>query len=247
MRRLLIRGMLCGLLAGLLGAAVGALLGDGPAADAIDFEASSAAAAGAAAEPELVSRTVQRTAGLLTGTVVFGGAVGGVFALAYGFAQGRLGQFRVRGTAAVVGLALFSALFLIPWLKYPANPPAVGDPETIQRRTALYLAMLLVAAVAVLVAAVGASRLRRRRGTWTRTGVLLPVVGALAIVVGAYAFLPPAEQPPAGFPTDVLQAFRIASVATHATIWATVTVLFSVLTERSLVLQDPEAGVLAPG
>jgi hypothetical protein len=36
----------------------------------------------------------------------------------------------------------FVSLFLVPFLKYPANPPSVGDPGTVTRRTMLYLLLV---------------------------------------------------------------------------------------------------------
>ena len=52
------------------------------------------------------------------------------------FPNGRPDDWRAAIAVAVTG---FAGVFLLPFLKYPANPPAVGDPDTIGRRTALYL------------------------------------------------------------------------------------------------------------
>ena len=41
---------------------------------------------------------------------------------------------------------------LVPQLKYPANPPSVGEPETIDVRTALYFEMMLIAVAALVLA-----------------------------------------------------------------------------------------------
>ena len=42
---------------------------------------------------------------------------------------------------AVVG---FAAVSLLPAVKIPSNPPAVGDPETVGRRTMLYAVVVLL-------------------------------------------------------------------------------------------------------
>jgi len=44
---------------------------------------------------------------------------------------------------ALLALAAFITIALVPMLKYPANPPAVGNPDTIGPRTGLYLSMLV--------------------------------------------------------------------------------------------------------
>ncbi|MGZ4520534.1 MAG: CbtA family protein, partial [Mycobacteriaceae bacterium] len=136
-RTLLIRGMLVGLLAGVLAFLIARALGEGPLSSGIAFEAAREPA-GAATTPELVTRTVQSTAGLATGTLAFAIALGGIFGLAYAVTQGRLGSLSARGTAAVVAAGGFLALYLLPALKYPANPPGTSDSDTIADRTQWY-------------------------------------------------------------------------------------------------------------
>ena len=63
--------------------------------------------------PELVSRTVQSTLGLATGTLMFGVVLGGLFALAYTLAQGRLGSLSARGTALTVAAGGFLAVYVL--------------------------------------------------------------------------------------------------------------------------------------
>src|SRR6185312_15802850 len=114
-RTLLIRGMLVGLLAGLLVFGFGRVLGEPQVDQAISFEAAMDAAQakvdiakGVPApieEPELVSRKVQAGLGLLTGTVVYSTAFGGLFALVFAFAYGRVGSLSPRALAALLAVA----------------------------------------------------------------------------------------------------------------------------------------------
>ena len=69
-RMLLIRGMLVGILAGLLAFAFAWLVGEPQVDLAIAFETHMHQLAGEAPEPELVSRAIQSTLGLLTGILV---------------------------------------------------------------------------------------------------------------------------------------------------------------------------------
>ena len=80
-RSLLVRGMLVGLLAGLLAFVFARLVGEPEVERAIAFETRMDQAKGEAPEPEMVSRGVQRSAGLLTGVAVYGTAIGGLFGL----------------------------------------------------------------------------------------------------------------------------------------------------------------------
>ena len=60
-------------------------------------------AAGHAPEPELVSRAVQRSAGLLIAGVAFGAALGGIVALVFAFAYQRVGRFGPTGAGGAAG------------------------------------------------------------------------------------------------------------------------------------------------
>src|SRR5580704_13421731 len=140
-RTLLIRGMLVGLVAGLLAFGFSKVFGEPQVDRAIAFEtamdeaaAKQHAAMGQSvppAEPELVSRDVQSTYGLFTGVMVYSAAFGGLFALVFAFADGRAGNFGPRAGSALLAAGGFISVYVVPSLKYPASPPAVGDPDTI--------------------------------------------------------------------------------------------------------------------
>ena len=130
--------MLVGLLAGLLAFVFARWAGEPEVERAIAFETSMDQAAGRSPEPEMVSRKVQKSLGLLAGAAVYGTAMGGLFGLAFAFAWGRMEIARPRTLAAVLATIGFIAIVLVPTLKYPANPPSVGNPETIGVRTAAF-------------------------------------------------------------------------------------------------------------
>jgi hypothetical protein len=48
---------------------------------------------------------------------------------------------------------MWFVLFLVPALKYPANPPAVGDPETIYYRQTLYVIFIAISGFSALAVA----------------------------------------------------------------------------------------------
>lgn len=232
MRSLLVRGMLVGLAAALLAYIVAWFAGEPQVAAAISIEEAKAAATGEAAEHELVSRTVQETAGLLTALLVYGAALGGFFSIAYAFAHGRLGALGARATALVVATAGFVVVYVTPILKYPPNPPAVGNPDTIGRRTALYFTMILIALLTAAVATYAGRALSPRLGGWNATlaGVLV-----YAVLVGvSYALLPRVDEVSGDFPADTLWWFRVSSFGVQFVLWAAIGLLFGGLTERSL-------------
>jgi hypothetical protein len=225
---LLARGMLAGLAAAVLATVFAAVFGEPQVARAIAIEA--AHAPSGAGEAELVSRTVQSTVGLAVAVAVYGAAIGGIFGLAFALVHGRFGRTGVRGTAAVVAGAGFVIVGLVPFLKYPANPPAVGQPETLGRRTALYAVLLLVGVLAAVLAAILKRHLDGRFGPWEAA---LVAAGVFVAVVGlAAALLPSVDEVPADFPATTLWRFRIATLGTQAVLWTGLGLTFGVLVER---------------
>lgn len=247
-RTLLVQGMLAGLLAGILGFCFAWTVGEAPVEAAIAFEAHVASVAHADAhEDEIVSRAVQSTAGLGTGTLIYGVALGGIFALVVVLAYGRVAPLSMRGTAALIGGLGFTAITLVPFLKYPATPPAVGDPETIRLRTGLYLALLVISIAAMVLAVLLRKRLAPDFGGWNAT---LIAGGAYLVVMGlCYVILPGVNEIPqqalagvvsavgdAGvtFPPSVLWSFRVAALGLQVVIWTTLALVFGALAERQL-------------
>jgi predicted cobalt transporter CbtA len=231
-RTLLIWGLLAGLCGGLLATGFSEVAGEPAVNQAIAFESSSAAA-GEPHEHAVVSRGTQRTVGLLTAAVVYGVSVGGLFALAFAFAYGRIGRASPARTALWLATGAFVVVFLVPFLKYPANPPSVGDPDTIGRRTELYLAMI----VCSLLAAVAALRVRAWLATRRdpATATIVAGLSYLAVVVAAALILPGVHEVPKSFPATTLWRFREASVGMQAVLWATIGVVFSVAAQRVMV------------
>ena len=242
-RTFLVRGMLVGIVAGLLSFGFLKIYGEPEVDRAIAFETQQDEAKAAAEkakgmhmsdeEPELVSRSVQTGLGLLTAVLVYSVAFGGLFGLAFAFAYGRIpGALTPQAVSLLLAATGFIAIYLVPNLKYPANPPSVGDPETIGTRTALYFVMIAIS----LAAMVGTATLKRlfvaRLGEWNAN---LAVAACYIVVVAIAALLlPPINEVPDAFPAVVLWKFRIASVGAQFIVWATLGLLFGALTQRAL-------------
>src|ERR1700754_3079107 len=170
--KLLVRGMLAGIAAGLITFAFARVVGEPQVDQAISFEEKADAAKEAAQghahehEEELVSRPTQAGLGLLTGVVAYGAAIGGLFALTFAYLHGRAGRLSARALSALLALCAFVAIAIVPALKYPPNPPSIGDPETIGYRTGLYFLMIVIS----LTALVFSMKVRRhavpRFGAW---------------------------------------------------------------------------------
>jgi hypothetical protein len=241
-RTFLVRGMLVGILAGLLSFGFLKIYGEPQVAVAIAFEtqmdiakenAERAKGMPVQEEPEeLVSRQVQAGLGLFTAVMVYSTAFGGLFGLAFAFAYGRLpGAFTPQAASLLLAAAGFVAIYLVPNLKYPANPPSVGNPETIGMRTALYFIMMAIS-VAAMIGAVSLKRLLVGRfGAWNSTFMIAAYYIVIMIIAGL--MLPAVNEVPTGFPAVVLWNFRIASIGAQFIMWMTLGVLFGAAAERA--------------
>lgn len=244
-RTFLIQGLIAGLLAGIFAFGVAHQVGEQYVNEAIAVED-----AGAAAHPHgtstpahphdmsgtVVSRQNQSTWGLLTATVAIGVAIGGIVGLISAFAVGRLGRIRPAASTALVAAIGFVSFALVPWAKYPANPPSVGKAATIGSRTAEYFAFLGISIVLAIVAVVIAGRLYRSRDAWV--AVVLPGLGWLVLVTIAGFLLPTVNEVPADFPASTLWGFRLSAILTQATMWGVIGIALSGLVNRTFKAQE---------
>jgi hypothetical protein len=227
---LLLRGMLIGVAAGLIAFVFAHTFGEPQVDRSIAFEEQQAAAAGEAPEPELVSRGEQSTIGLATGLVVYGAAVGGLFSLVFAFAYGRVSQLSARATSALLAIGAFVSIVLVPQIKYPANPPAVGSPETIGIRTGLFFIMLVLSLAAMVAAVALARRLWAAHGGWN--AVMIAGAAFIVFIAIVQIAMPPINEVPKGFSADVLWRFRITSIGIHVILWTVIGLAFGALAER---------------
>jgi hypothetical protein len=259
---LLGRGVLCGAIAGLLTFVFSRIFAEPYVQKAIDYEAGRDAAqavldkAALSAEPGLFSRTVQADVGMGVGMIAFGIGMGALFAIVYTVCLGRMGRLRPRPLALLVAAAGFLGLYLVPFLRYPANPPSVGQADTIQQRTGMYLVMVL-SSVALLALAVWlGQRLRARFGTWNASllagAAFVVAIGIVMLVLPSFGqpatgrFAATASETPLpltdahgvisypGFPADVLFYFRLYSVAGQLLLWSAIGLLFAPMADRLL-------------
>ena len=225
LRSLAVTAALVGVVAGLLGATFAYVAAEPTMEDAIAIEEAMAAAspdpvdAGHGAEEATVSRSDQRGFGLFASYALTGAAFGALLALT-AHALGRRRPDPMR-RILLAGAVLAGGFTVAPWLKYPPNPPGVGDPDTLDERQLLYVSIIVIG----ILVGLGASVLGRR---WRLAGWLesrrLPAVAAAVAVpmLVAFAMLPP---PPDAVevPATLVSRFRVGSLGASLTLWSGLT------------------------
>ncbi|MPZ29284.1 MAG: hypothetical protein GEV12_23560 [Micromonosporaceae bacterium] len=222
------RGLAAGAVAGLLAGLVGLVIGEPPIEQAVAIEEAAAGSEAVASSGPEVTRTQQRL-GLPVGTILVGLGVGAVFGVAAAWSVGRLAGDAWQRSLKLGGV-LVGALVLLPALKYPANPPAVGDPETVGTRTALYLGL---GALGLVFAALGWLAARHLAGVGVRPAVRQSTVGAgLLAAVGIVLWVLPSIPAEGEVPAELLWTFRLRAMAVQATLYGVTAVGFGLLASR---------------
>lgn len=230
-RQFLVRGLLAGLVAGISCFAVAYVVGEPSVRASIAIEA--AQHVGHAGQEEtgtVVPRSLQSTLGLLTATAVAGVTLGGLVGVLSALALSRFGRLGVRGSTMLVAGTGFVTVYVLPFVTYPPNPPAVGQAETIGYRTGLYVTMLAISVIAGVTALLVGRHLARRWGAWYAG--LAAAAGYLVVTLVAGRLLPTYDEVPADFPATLLYGFRTASFVTQLTLWAVLGVTLAELAHR---------------
>jgi Probable cobalt transporter subunit (CbtA) len=239
--QLILRGFILGIVAGLLAFGWAKVFGEPSVEAAVQFESAQDDARRATViaagrqpepeEPEIFSRTVQSGIGLLTGVVVVGAGLGCMFAILFAFANGRIGSLGPGPTSVLIAFYGLVSVYVVPALKYPANPPSIGQPETIKYRTGLYFLMMAISVASTLGALLLQRRLAPRHGGWN--GSLIAVGAYLVVIAASFVLLPGINEVPAGFPAVTLWNFRLASLGLQTVLWGGIGVLFGYVAEHA--------------
>ena len=214
------RIVLAGLLAGVVAGLFSLLVTERAIRPALELEEARAAAEGGHPHgEELFSRGEQLFGGFLA-TVLAGVVLAVVFAAVYALVRHRLpGRTDVARTAllAAIGFGIFAVL---PALTIPANPPAVGDPDTVGSRTAIYGGVLLLGVITAMLVAALVSAVRSR-GVGDAGTAIAATVATGVLVALILLFVP--DNPDAiaaDVPAALVWDFRLASLGQLLVLWA---------------------------
>ncbi|MEU5954021.1 CbtA family protein [Streptomyces sp. NPDC047525] len=177
---------------------------------------------------ELFTRSTQH-AGLVVSAVVAGLAIGVLFAVAYALVHRRDPHAAPWPRALAFAGAAFLAVSLLPGLRYPANPPGVGDSGTVGERQALWLASVAIGVLGMFLARQVYVRLSARSVPVRQMAAALTTVAVLAAL-----FLLPDNPDPVPVDATLLWDFRVLSVASHALLWAVFAAVFGGLGLRAV-------------
>ena len=208
----LISGAIAGTILGL----INQLLVEPYIDQAIEIEVQNTVASG-----ELVQYRLWQKGGEIVAGTILGTSISALFGIVYIYSRDSLPGSNNKKKGLILAGIMFFVIFLIPALKYPANPPAVGDPETIEYRESLYIGMLVISGftalgVAIIYRSLGQSRKESRK-------IIVPATYAVIIAL-AFAVLPNNSDEVA-ISADLLMNFRIVTTITMGIFWGALGIL----------------------
>jgi predicted cobalt transporter CbtA len=119
----------------------------------------------------------------------------------------------------LAGLLWWSVAFL-PFLKYPANPPGVGDPDTVYFRQVIQISFIVFSVLAMVMAGITYRMLGRRwRDSLSSRWRLGITAGFYGVLVALLFILMPVSPGVSSVPADLIRNFRILSLSGQILFW----------------------------
>ena len=182
---------------------------------------------------ELVHYRFWQKGGAIAAGAVYGISLGALFGIVFAYGRKALPGDNNKKKALFLAGVLWFVLYLMVAIKYPANPPAVGDPETIYYRQSLYVGYLAISGFTTLALAI----------TWKRVQfgskkILFPLIYA-AVMIVAYVVLPP-NPDKISISMDLIHTFRVVTALTIGLFWGILAIVFGSLWDRFIPREEPK-------
>jgi predicted cobalt transporter CbtA len=168
-------------------------------------------------------RAWQKSGQLLAG-VILGTSLGALFGIVFSLSRNSMpGDNNIKKALILAGIMWFT-IYFIPFLKYPANPPTVGESETVVLRAILYISFIAISGFA----AVGFYKLSK---LFKGNKKLVALIG-YAVFISAVFVVMPENPDEVTAPMDLVNGFRFMSVLAVSTYWIAVGLILGILWNR---------------
>ena len=152
----------------------------------------------------------QKGGQVLAGAIL-GTSIGALFGIVFAYSRNALpGNNHIKKSLVLAGIMWFT-IYLIPFLKYPANPPTVGDAETVVLRAILYLSFIAISGFGAVAFYQIYKKLQKGRKFVAYIGY--------AVFISTVFVLMPANPDEVTAPMDLVNGFRAMSVIAVSIFW----------------------------
>jgi len=178
------------------------LFASGEAEDTLEFWA------------EYESYRIWQKSGQVLAGVILGLAMGSLFGIVYALSKNSLpGKNDVAKSVILAGV-MWITIYIIPFLKYPANPPTVGDGETVMLRAILYVSFIVLSGIGVVIFYKLSCKLQNNKKYFGLFGYV--------IFITILFFVMPENPDEITAPMNLVNEFRLMSVLGVSSFWLSV-------------------------
>ena len=169
-------------------------------------------------------RSWQKGGQILAGAIL-GTSIGSLFGIVYALSKKSLPSRNNIGKTLILAGLMWFTLFVIPFLKYPANPPTVGDGETVVLRGILYLTLIAISGFL----AIGFYQIFKRLKAKNR---ILPVIG-YGVLISLVFFIMPENPDEISTSMELVNDFRVVAFLTGTVFWVTLALFLGVFWQKT--------------
>ena len=216
--------LLSGVIAGVILAGVNYFVAEPFVDQAIGIEVDNSIASGGVVDfDELSTYRVWQKEGTFAAGAFLGFTYGAILGIVYVISRKYLPSSDDRKKALILAAIMCLSLYIVPFIKYPANPPAVGDAETIGLRDSLYTSYQLASGLIALGVSILVYKLRKI----SYIKYVIPII-YLGLVAFIYAVFP-ANPDEITAPMDLVNAFRAVTFGTMVIFYLVLGAIFGIM------------------
>ena len=173
---------------------------------------------------EYESYRIWQKSGQVLAGVILGIAMGSLFGIVYALSRNSLPGKNDVAKAVVLSGIMWVTLYLIPFLKYPANPPTVGDADTVVLRTILYLSFIAISGI-------GTFAFYKLSTKFQNNKKYLGLFGYVGFIVIVF-FIMPENPDEITAPMNLVNEFRLVSILGVSSFWASVGIILGLFWKK---------------
>ena len=166
---------------------------------------------------EYESYRIWQKSGQVLAGIILGIAMGSLFGIVFALSRNSLpGKNDVTKSLILAGL-MWLTIYIIPFLKYPANPPTVGDGETVMLRAILYVSFIVLSGIGVVIFYKLSRKLQSNKKYFGLIGYI--------VFISVIFFIMPENPDEVNAPINLVNEFRLMSVLGVSSFWLSVGII----------------------
>ena len=168
-------------------------------------------------------RDWQKSGQILAG-IILGVSMGSLFGIVFALSRSSLPGSNNVKKSVILACVMWFTLVFIPFLKYPANPPTVGDGDTVVLRSILYLSFIAISGIGAVLFYQASKKLKGNKK-------FAALIGYGVFITIAFVAMP--ENPDEiTAPMSLVNEFRLMSILGILSYWISIGIILGLFWHR---------------